>query len=101
MLRLFGRSLEFLRSSELYEPTDENDPRLLFFSESVSRFLGGVIDTLGDLRPGGGERLFGASFRVVGSLEARLGDGDRDIPVDILETEADDTEVDLIRFDAP
>lgn len=97
MLRLSTRSLDIFPSSELYESTEEKDSRLRFFSESVSR-LGGVMDIVGDLRRRG-DALVDPIFRKLCSLESRRGDGDREIPVDIVEMEAD--EADLILFFVP
>lgn len=100
MLRLFVRSLECSLSYSSDESTDEIESRRRFLSESVRRLWGGSV-MLGDRPRGSGERPLDAFLRAVGFLAARWGDGDRDTPVDILETDAEDTDVDLILFDVP
>ena len=112
MLRLLARSLEslvlFLPSSETYESTDDTESLLRFLSESVNlgrgegerekeglalrrtEFLrGGDCEALGDL----GLRAF------VSRLGRGDGDRDRDMLVDMVDTEPE--EADRILFEGP
>jgi hypothetical protein len=92
----------------VYEPPDDSDALLRFFSESVSFWTGGGdVDKLWDLATFRRESLRGGDFDILIDLcfpSSRfrvdcLGGGDRDKFVDIVETDAD--EADRIRFDAP
>jgi len=68
--------------------------------------LGDMVTDLGSLRRNslrGGDldMLDGLGFRLAGSLNASLGDGDRDKFVDMVDTEADEAEADRILLSAP
>ncbi len=109
MLRLSVLFLDFRWSSDVYESVEENDLRLRFFSDSF-RYRGGsgdldmLIDLLKDLdtswprSPGCGDldMLDRGGSRLAKFLDFSLGDGDRDMLVDIVDTEADEGEADRI-----
>jgi len=108
VLRLLSRSLESRPSPDVYEPPDDSDALLRFFSESVSFWTGGGdFDKLWDLATFRRESLRGGDFDILIDLRFPssmfrgdcLGEGDRDKFVDIVETDAE--EADRIRFDAP
>lgn len=98
VLRLLGRSLESFLSRELYESTDDTESRLRFFAESVNGLLegGGDIDTLGDLRCCPGDVFPDPRLLELETLKSWRGDGDRDMMVEMLDTDAD--EADRILF---
>jgi hypothetical protein len=97
----------------VYESAEENEGRLRFFSESVRCCGGGGdlemlndlvkdLDSLwpGSLRCGDLDMLDRVGLRLAEFLDISLGDGDRDIFVDIVKTEADEGEADRILLGA-
>jgi hypothetical protein len=103
VLRLSVLSLDLRRSSEVYESADETEFRLRFFSESVRCFGGsGDRDMLGDrvrdldswrpgpLRWGDLDMLDCMGLGIVEFLDISLGEGDRDILVEIVDTDTDE-----------
>ncbi len=114
MLRLSVLSLDFRWSSEVYESAEENDFRLRFFSDSLRCRGGGgdlvmlidLVKDLDSLRPdslrcGDLDMLDRVGSRLAEFLNFSLGDGDRDMLVDIVDTEADEGEADRILLGAP
>jgi hypothetical protein len=94
VLRLLSRSLESRPSPDVYEPPDDSDALLRFFSESVSFWTGGGdFDKLWDLATFRRESLRGGDFDIL--IDLRFPSSF----VDIVETDAE--EADRIRFDAP
>ena len=97
----------------MYESAEENEDRLRFFSESVRcRGGGGDLEMLNDLvkdldslrlgslRCGYLDMPDRVGLRLAEFLDISLGDGDRDIFVDIVDTEADEGEADRILLGA-
>ena len=108
MLRLSVLSLDFRRSSEVYDSTDETELRLRFFSESVRGFGGGgdremLGDRVNDLDPLSPGLLPRGDLDILIALRIAefLGEGDRDIFVEIVDTETDELEADRILLGAP
>lgn len=57
------------------------------------------MDMLGEARRAESERKLGSPLGPRVTLDTRWGEGDRDLPVDMLDTEAEDA--DLILLDVP
>lgn len=99
----------------MYDSAEENERRLRFFSDSVRRFGGGGdLETLRDLdkdlesirpetlRCGDLDKLDRLYImRLAECFEDSLGDGDRDILVDMVETDTDESGADRNRLGAP
>jgi hypothetical protein len=98
----------------VYESAEENELRLRFFSDSVRRAGGGGdAERLGDLvkdldslwpgflRCGDLDILDRMGLRLAECFENSRGEGDRDIFVEIVDTETDEGDADRILLGAP